>query len=269
MLGLVGVTVLFVALVRLGLIPDPFGPSISGDLRLARSTRPGLRVLFVGNSLTYRNGMPSLVRRLALADPAPRRLFVVQYARPGGRLEQAAHDKRLTTLLSDVHWNAVVLQEQSEIPSLPPTERHELMDGAATDLVWRARSSGARTWLFVTWGYRGGDRGRVDGDSYEAMQARLDQGYRDVAAETGSLVVPVGDAWEEAKRLRPRLELWAGDGKHPTKLGSYLAACVFYEFLTHRRAPRYVPSGVSGADGAFLRRAATTIAEREVALRTD
>ena len=267
LLVLVGVVALLFTLVRVGLIPDPFGPSVSGDVALARSSRAGLRVLFVGNSLTYTNGMPSLVRRLAVADPGPRRLFVVQYTRPGGRLEQAARDDRLTTLLRDVHWNAVVLQEQSEIPSLPLSERRKLMDAAATDLAWRAASSGARAWLFATWGYRSGDRGRVHGDSYAAMQARLDQGYRDVAAEAGAAVVPVGDAWAVALARRPGLELWNGDGKHPTKLGSYLAACVFYEFLTHRPAPSYVPAGVSGVDGAFLRKAATTIAEREGALR--
>ena len=269
MLGLVGLVALFVALVRVGLVPDPFGASISGDLALARSDRPGLRVLFVGNSLTYRNGMPSLVRRLALADPAPRRVFVVQYTKPGGQLTRAEHDDRLTRLLREIHWNVVVLQEQSEIPSLPSAERRKLMDGPVRDLVWLAGSSGAQTWLFDTWGYRSGDRGRVDGDSYAAMQVRLDLGYRDVAAETGAVVIPVGDAWAEAVRLRPGLALWAGDGKHPTKLGSYLTACVFYEFLTHRRAPSYVPSGVSGADGALLREAAAAIAEREGALRAN
>src|ERR671932_30368 len=107
------------------------------------------------------------------------------------------------------------------------------MDQAARDLERRATSSGARTVLFLTWGYRHGDRRRIDDDSYAAMQARLTAGYRAVARETGAAVAPVGTAWAEALRRRPRLGLWDGDGKHPSKLGSYLAACVFYGLLTH------------------------------------
>jgi hypothetical protein len=49
-------------------------------------------------------------------------------------------------------------------------------------------------------------------------------------------VAPVGLAWAQALQREPGLELWAGDGKHPSKLGSYLTACVFYASLTGRDA---------------------------------
>ena len=41
-----------VALVALGVVRNPLDPVIGGDIALARSARPGQRVLFVGNSLT-------------------------------------------------------------------------------------------------------------------------------------------------------------------------------------------------------------------------
>jgi hypothetical protein len=47
-------------------------------------------------------------------------------------------------------------------------------------------------------------------------------------------VVPVGNAWYAAHEHRPALGLRAGDGRHPNRAGSYLAACVFYATLTGR-----------------------------------
>jgi hypothetical protein len=262
MVGLALLVAVVVGLVELGVVPNPFAASVSGDVALARSSRPGLRVLFVGNSFTYRNSMPSLVRSMSEGDGDPRRLFVVQYTKSGGTLSMAARDDRLTDLVREVHWDVVVLQEQSEIPSLPAAEREGLMDRAASDLVRRASASGARTVLFLTWGYRHGDRRRVDGDDYEAMQARLAAGYRSVAAETGATVAPVGTAWAEALRRRPELGLWAGDGRHPSKLGSYLAACVFYGLLTHRDPQLLHPPADALAEHVLLERVASDVLHR-------
>ena len=47
-------------------------------------------------------------------------------------------------------------------------------------------------------------------------------------------MAPVGVAWARAHALAPSLQLWGGDDTHPSTAGTYLAACVFYEALTHR-----------------------------------
>jgi len=73
-----------------------------------------------------------------------------------------------------------------------------------------------------------------DGDTYAAMQQRIDAGYRAEGDEIGAPVVPAGPAWERAHTLAPSLSLWGGDDTHPSVDGTYLAACVFYATLTHR-----------------------------------
>ena len=219
-LGLVGYAVLFP--------PDP----VSGDLDLVRSHRPGLRVLFVGNSLTYYNGMTGLVRDLAEGDPGAPAIFAVQYARGGSTLEDALDDSQLTELLEGERWRAVVLQEHSKIAS----RRDDLetrMYPAAYWLDRMVRKRGARTVLFESWGYEDGD-GDVDDDSYEAMQARVVSNYLAVGSRLSSLIAPVGVAWQETVRRRPAIELWNDDGIHPSRAGSYLTACVFYALLTGR-----------------------------------
>ena len=221
----------FVALIALGVVPNPLDPVIGGDIALARSTRPGLRVLFVGNSLTYYHDMPEMVGRLAAADPGPEPLIVVSYTRGAARLSDFAGDGGLRRLLEEVRWDDVVLQEQSKIPSLPPAERAQLMDPAARVLDSRITAAGARTLLFMTAGYEHGSGG---GDSYQAMQLRLYQGYLAVGSELGAGVVPVGVAWEQAHLRQPDLGLWSWDGTHPSTAGSYLDACMFYAALTGR-----------------------------------
>ena len=120
-----------------GLIGIPFGPQAKGDLAAARSGRPGHRVLFVGNSLTYWNDMPSMVRRLAAETPELGPVFVVQYTAPGWDLTRAAKHDALRDLIEDVDWHDVVLQERSDVRE-PAFERlHE-----------RIAETGARTMIF-------------------------------------------------------------------------------------------------------------------------
>ena len=252
--GLVLAVPVYVGLAKSGLIRSPFFPRAAGDLALVRSERAGLRVLFVGNSLTYYNSMPALVRELALADKGARPVFVVEYTAPGWILQRASRDEGLTDLLSEVPWNLVVLQEGSQILSWPSDDRHRETHPFARALDREIALVGGRTVLFMTWGYRDGDRRRLPGDTYSAMQGRLSEGYLDLASELGAEVAPVGAAWSEALRRDPAIELWKDDGVHPSRLGSYLTACVFYAVLTGRDPkPSEFSAGLEPSQARFLR----------------
>jgi uncharacterized protein DUF4886 len=253
LLGLTG----YVGLIHFGVVRNPLGPVASGDLALARGDRPGLRVLFVGNSLTFKNDLPALVHRMAAADKGAKPIFAVQYTAGGWRFRKAAVDDGLTKLLKDVRWDVVVLQEQSQIPSLSLDVQRREMYPFAHILQLKIAQAHAHTLLFMTWGHRLGDRRNVPGDTYAAMQARLEDGYSALERELGTGVAPVGHAWAEALRRRPQLDLWAGDGTHPSLRGSYLAACVFYAVLSHRQpAGNRFTAGLPQTDARFLQRVA-------------
>jgi hypothetical protein len=235
--------------------------TVSGSLADVRSDRPGLRVLFIGNSLTYVNDMPAMVERLAQEDRGARRVFAVRYAPAGWRLEWAARDEGLMKLIADERWDAVVLQEQSAIPSLPGY-REAHMYPAARALAGAASRSGAETVLFMTWGYREGDRYEYSRDDYGAMQARVADAYTRLGGELHSLVAPVGLAWQTALSERPRTALWEIDGRHPSVIGSYLAACVMYRDIAARdpRGSRFT-AGLAPGVARWLRRVAVEAVE--------
>jgi hypothetical protein len=207
--------------------------AISGDLALVHSDRPGLRVLFIGNSFTARHSMITMVRKLAENDPGAQPIFTVAYAPGGSTLAVAARDRRLTQLLQSARWDDVVLQEQSRLPALPGL-RERYMFPAAAFLDNMAKRIGARTVLFETWGYKQGDPGAYAGDAYQAMQARVRQGYAELSSDLGALLAPVGDAWSTSVSSRPAFDLWESDSHHPSQAGSYLTACVFFAVLSHR-----------------------------------
>jgi hypothetical protein len=79
------------------------------------------------------------------------------------------------------------------------------------------------------------------------MQQRVVDGYSDAGRASRLPLHRSGVAWAEALMRRPQLSLWAGDGTHPSRAGSYLAACVFETMLTHR-----TPVGNRFTDGLDL-----------------
>jgi len=205
-----------------------------------------LRVLFVGNSYTFYNDLPGLVRRLGAADEPPVPIDDSMTARPGYSLEHHWREERERGKIRGGEWDFVVLQEQSQ---LPLRHRDRMLEHAAL-LAGAAREAGARPVMYMTWA-----PARRPG-----MIEILADAYTEVAGELDAALAPVGRAWQRALERRPELELHGVDGSHPNPRGSYLAACVLYATLTGRD-PRGLPTldleGLTAEDAAFLQEVAS------------
>jgi hypothetical protein len=220
--ALLGVVLGVVAYVFL--IGIPYGPKARGDLALARSGQPGQRVLFVGNSATYWNDMPRMVSQLARGDSGAPRLFVVRYTAPGWDLRRASRNDGLRSLLDEVRWDQLVLQEHSDEPHPFYEALHE-----------RVARRGGRTTLFVG--------GAPDRETF--MQA--------ARALPASLAL-VNVAFWEADQRRPGIGLRDDDEGHPNRAGSFLMACLFYATITGRDPHLSAYSaGLQPDDAEFLK----------------
>jgi hypothetical protein len=222
-------------------------------------------VLFVGNSHTQYNDMPGMIAKLAAADGVSRPLYAEVEARGGATLEEHLSSGRVADRLRGGRWEYVVLQEQQQRPSFTfnPKQVERQFMGPAQTLDVLIRAAGAGTLLFMTWARRKGDPGNVTGDTYEQMQARLESGYTTLARRIDVPVAPVGLAWQRAARTRPSLSLWAADGNHASKAGSYLAACVLYEALYERSSVGnpYL-GGLAEGEAQYLQRSAHEAVDR-------
>lgn len=173
------------------------------------------RVLFIGNSFTNRNDVPALITSLAAS--AGRTLVTGRVIANGASLRQHWNRGEAQQQIRAGGWDVVVLQEQSTLPIKNRQRFHENV--RLFDEVVRA--GGARTMLYLTWARR----------NARETQRELTDGTLTIASELGAAVAPVGIAWERVLAAGPEPDLYDADGSHPSKAGSYLAACVFLTAL--------------------------------------
>ncbi len=193
---------------------------------------PPKTILFIGNSFTYVNDLPGLFTKLARSGG---KLVAAGMVAPGGyKLIQHVNDGNTIQKLNSQKWDMVVLQEQSQTPAIED-DKYDIMYPAIRSFNEMIRKAGAVPILYLTWGRKNGDT-ELGYSDYASMQDSLTKGYMDIAQELSIEVSPVGAAWKTAHERRPELELWAGDGVHPSLAGSYLAACVFYAVI-YKKSP--------------------------------
>ncbi|MFN8411125.1 MAG: hypothetical protein U0Z26_01930 [Anaerolineales bacterium] len=195
-----------------------------------------IRILFLGNSYTFVNDLPATLT--ALAKSGGHKIETGISAEGGMTLANHVDSANTANQLTSSKWDIVVLQEQSQIPSVKQM-RMDQMYPAARKLVPQIEAVGARPLFFITWGHRNGwpENGLT---TYESMQAQINRGYMNISYELNAEMSPIGFAWEETVKTHPEINLWQDDGSHPTAEGTYLAACVFYATLF-----RESPEGLS------------------------
>lgn len=183
-----------------------------------------LRILFIGNSYTFVNDLPATLT--ALAKSGDHQIETGMAAEGGMTLTNHADSANTASQISSSQWDFVVLQEQSQIPSVKEF-RLTQMYPAARVLAREIENSGAKPLFFIPWAHRDGwpENGML---TYPEMQEQIERGYFDIANEMRAPMAPVGFSWAVVVKEHPEIDLWLEDGSHPTKEGTYLAACVFY-----------------------------------------
>jgi hypothetical protein len=176
----------------------------------------GLRVLYIGNSQTRINDLPRTVARLANADGRSiARRFVYG---PGFRLEDHWERGRAARLIRSRRFTHVVLQAHSLDAASAPGELEELVGRFHREAV----RAGATLVLMEPWPRR---------DTPAAERERIAARYRELARALDVPLAPAGRAWERARAALPAAPLYWPDGIHPTRRGTFLAACVLYSVL--------------------------------------
>lgn len=175
-----------------------------------------LRVLFIGNSHSV--PLPKLLQEIyARQQPSKTTCF---RKLPGmGFLVDQLRSPGTTDAIRDGEWDYVVLQAQK----YSTTGTRSYPTSAAIELSAIAKEAGAKVLMYPEWSRRDVP------DEYIRIRAIHDS----IAEATGAVVAPIGEAWEAAAELSSiEFEtLYAFDGNHASKDGSYLNACVFYALM--------------------------------------
>ena len=218
-----------------------------GNFIYGQSTKD---VLFIGNSYTYYNNLPNLIKEMAQLNGND--LFHESHTPGASNFSQHASNSNVLSLLNSQEWDIVVLQEQSVRPALPPLEVETQVYPYAEQLCSNIEllNESATPMFYMTWGRENGLQSYCNYYSpfctYEGMQQRLIESYNYMAEVNNAELAPVGVIWQAFRELNPEINLYTSDESHPSIAGSYLASVVFY-CLIFQDIPEniYYPQGLN------------------------
>jgi hypothetical protein len=195
--------------------------------------------IYIGNSFFYyNNGMPGQVGQLIAAGmPGFRHRSTMvtisgsgfdwhdvdSYFRPNavGNYSFDAGNNVVFNKL-DRLFDVAVMMDCSQCP-LHPQLKGVFKDYAKKNAE-TVRKHGARPVYFMSWAYQ----------DVPAMTAQLAEEYTKAGNDNNALVIPAGLAFARSIAVKPDLNLYVADKRHPSPAGSYLAACVTYASLFKR-----------------------------------
>ena len=198
------------------------------------------RILFIGNSLTYRqDGIYTHLEKLAASTDPPCILQTEKSVKGGATLKTHWERPEPREAIIKADCDVVVLQE--DLPEINVSYFQEY----ARRFVLEIRKAKSRPILLMAWYYP-----RLGWIS----TAEIARAHLDIAKELNVEVAPVGLAWQRSIKKRSDLDLYVADHEHASIYGTYLATCVVYATLFGRSPVGlcYTPSGISTVDAVFL-----------------
>lgn len=231
-----------------------------------------INVLFLGNSYTSVNNLPGTIE--ALLEGSDKTMTYASNT-PGGccYFEHVTNSTSLN-LIRRGDWDYVVLQEQSQMPSIDYYRYNSMYPAAAQlrDSIMRYNPC-AEVVFYMTWGRRDGgqqceDYGEgtycsADFRDFDHMQDTMTRAYCEIAEILQSRVAPVGEAWRNAIHTSD-INLFSNDGSHPTVHGTYLTACTFYTtFWNESPIGLPHPATITDREALLLQKAAHQVMETE------
>lgn len=179
-----------------------------------RTDDPIIRILFIGNSLTYSNNLPKLVGIIGSAKG--KTVYSETLALPNYAIEDHWNDGKMQELICEGNFDFVVIQQG---PSSQTDGREMLFDyGQRIKDVCISR--GTELAFFMVWPAKA---------NYHMFDGVI-KNYSDAATATQSLLCAVGS---EFKRLGDSgdYRFYSSDNFHPSAEGSQMAAEIIYSTL--------------------------------------
>lgn len=208
------------------------------DLNLKKAAEPvktAPAILFLGNSMTYTNDLPTTFLNLSQSGGfSPEVYELTEGAYQLGYFADETDEMgaQVYDALKNYTWDYVIMQEQSGISTVGAEDS---MFPAARTLDSMIRKAGGESVFLMTWAYKEGYSFNLLGlelkNSREEMQTKMAQNYMSISNELDAMLAPAGIAFMRCASSYPEIELWDEDLNHPSPAGTYLTACVLYKVL--------------------------------------
>ena len=191
------------------------------------------KILFVGNSYTYCNDMPTRYFG-EIMEAAGYNVKILSLTKGGWTLSGSANSqdelgKQVDNALTHQKFDFVILQEQSMTPAVNAGSFY----GGVRRLDKKIRESGGIPVLYATWGRKQGSGDlAATGLTAETMTWKLAASYEHMGQTHDIPVAHVGLAFWDIVQNEKRVNLFDTDLSHPNAAGSYLAALTLFARIT-------------------------------------
>ncbi len=174
-----------------------------------------VRILFVGNSLTYTNNLPQLVKNVAVKNDL--RIHVEMLAYPNYALEDHWNDGQLQDLIAKGNFDYVVIQQG---PSSQADGKTMLLEyGERIKVLCDTHTT--KLAFFMVW------PAKVNYHTFSGVISN----YALAASQTNAILCPVGEVWKQHFDSTQDFSYYGADGFHPSQVGSQRAAEIIFESL--------------------------------------
>lgn len=218
----------------------------------ARSKNKTWNILFIGNSYTYYNDMPTALFA-PLAKSAGYKVSVTAITKGSYYLSEFAnpedeYGKKVQQALSKKDYDIIILQEQSNCAISDPGRFYD----AVREFKAMTEGKDTEIYLYATWGYEEGHKKLSNfGTDTADMEMKLRAAYTAIAEELDLQVCHVGAAVTYAKTNGTK-GLYNEDHTHPSLLGSNIAAWTIFSTVFG-----VAPDNISHTAASAVRAAAT------------
>jgi hypothetical protein len=200
--------------------------AISNDLRkpVSKSARVRIKILFLGNSLTYTNNLPGLITEIGKQENVD--VTYRCFAKPGYSIEDHLSEGKFQRELAKGRYDFVVAQQG---PSAMDASRKSLV-ASARQLKILCDAAKTQLAFLTVWP----SRERITDLDNVIIS------YRTASETTNSINCPAGLAWKKAWELDSAIALYGPDGLHPSLTGSLLCAVTIYKTLALGNNLRFI-----------------------------
>jgi len=224
------------------------------------------RVLFIGNSFTFRYDIPTLVKNMANEAGFPMKvaMHAISSMSVGDTSKGTqAHmfNPEVYDLIRSDEWDYVSLQDDQGLfmqgyGIFPNPVAYREIEGhiKIRDSVQFYHPCAHMLW-YAAWGYKNGYSGISSTGS--GLIRNIYNNYQYLRDTAGEIIAPVGLTWIKATDTLPWLDMWDSDEKHQSLAGAYVSAAVFFTTIFHMSPePVNYTAGLDSTTARTLRRLA-------------
>ena len=125
-------------------------------------------------------------------------------------------------LIGSGKYDRVVIQDHSLNPLINPVESKIYV----TKFIEWVKANNGIPYIYATWIYDG-----ISSNNYDVLDP-VQSALKSVIDGTGAVMVPVDQAFRIFQNRYPNIPIFMSDNKHPSPIGIYLAACVYFRIFT-------------------------------------